>query len=62
MSKTTQAAWTPVSATTLPPDDTAVEVITPGGDQRPLVYDRGMWWLPDKSMYCYFTPTFWRLP
>lgn len=52
--------WTSV-AQQLPPDGTAVEVITPGGDQRPLVYDRGLWWLPDRSMYCYFTPTFWRL-
>lgn len=59
MTQRTDTTWTPV-AQTLPPDDTAAEVITPGGDQRPLVYDRGLWWLPDKSMYCYFTPTFWR--
>lgn len=51
--------WTQV-AEALPADGTAVEVITPGGDQRPLIYDRGLWWLPDRSMYCYFTPTFWR--
>lgn len=55
----TNATWSKVSET-LPPDDAAVEVITPGGDQRTLIYDRGLWWLPDKSMYCYFTPMFWR--
>lgn len=52
--------WTPVTRTTLPPDGQRVEVITPGGDQRTLIYSSGLWWLPDRSMYCYFTPTFWR--
>lgn len=52
--------WTPTTSA-LPPEGASVEVITPGGDQRPLVFSRGLWFLPDKSMYCYFTPTFWRV-
>lgn len=45
-----------------PPENALVEVITPGGDQRKLVFSRNLWWLPDKSMYVYFAPTHWRLP
>lgn len=56
MSAPRGAVWTPV-ADALPPH----EVITPGGDQRTLIFRDGLWWLPDNSMYCYFTPTFWRL-
>jgi hypothetical protein len=51
--------WTPV-ADERPAENQHVEVITPGGDQRDLIYANNLWWLPDKSMYCYFTPTFWR--
>lgn len=54
------ADWTPVTAETLPPDGAAVEVITPGGEQRELGYSSGLWWLPDRSMYVYFVPTYWR--
>lgn len=50
--------WTPLE-TQLPPAGTMVEVITESGDQRKLYFD-GMWWLPDKSMYVYFVPKFWR--
>lgn len=53
--------WTHVSEAQ-PADGQAVEVITPGGDQRDLVYERGLWWLPDRSMYVYFVPSFWRTP
>lgn len=58
MSQTTE--WTRV-ADVRPADGQTVEVITPGGVQRTLIYDRNLWWLPDRSMYCYFTPTFWRV-
>ena len=51
--------WTPTTDR-LPDDGTLVEVITPGGDQRSLVYSNGLWFLPDRSMYVYFVPTFWR--
>lgn len=53
------AGWTLVTET-LPPIGQVVEVRTPGGDTRPLKFDR-MWWLPDGSMYVYFTPTHWRV-
>lgn len=56
----TNVTWTPVAADSMPPNGAAVEVITPGGDQRPLIFKSGLWWLPDMSMYCYFVPTFWR--
>lgn len=46
--------------TTPPPKGVLVEVKTPGGDERPLIFDSGLWWLPDRSMYVYFTPTHWR--
>jgi hypothetical protein len=51
--------WTPV-AEQRPANGQRVEVITPGGDQRELIYDSNLWWLTDRSMYCYFTPTYWR--
>lgn len=37
-----------------------LRVITPSGDERTLAFQNGMWWLPDMSMYVYFTPVFWR--
>ena len=39
---------------------TLCEVITNGGDTRELIYDMNLWWLPDKSMYVYFTPKYCR--
>lgn len=53
--------WTPGNVVEEKPEEgEEVEVITPGGDQRNLVWSRGMWWLPDMSMYVYFRPAFWR--
>lgn len=52
--------WTPIRHG-VPEDGAEVEVISPSGDQRRLVYDRGLWWLPDRSMYVYFIPAYWRL-
>lgn len=37
-----------------------VAVITESGDERRLIFESGLWWLPDRSMYVYFTPTMWR--
>ena len=50
--------WIPVAKP--PPEGVVVEVLTPGGDQRPLIFEATLWWLPDQSMYVYFTPTHWR--
>lgn len=44
----------------LPPVGQVVECATPGGDFRPLKFSSNLWWLPDGSMYVYFTPTHWR--
>lgn len=43
-----------------PEDGTMCEVITEGGAQRTLYFNRGLWFLEDKSMYVYFTPELWR--
>lgn len=51
--------WTPTKDE-LPESGRVVEVITPGGDERDLYYSAPLWFLPDRSMYVYFTPTFWR--
>ena len=53
------APWTPV-ADALPPSGQVVQVRTPGGDVRSLIFEVTLWWLPDRSMYVYFTPTHWR--
>lgn len=53
--------WTDTSVGN-PSEGVEVDVVTPGGDTRRLVYASNLWWLPDRSMYVYFTPTHWRLP
>jgi hypothetical protein len=51
--------WTPTSEGT-PPNKSEVIAIAPSGDERPLYFENGLWFLPDRSMYVYFVPTFWR--
>jgi len=46
----------------LPPEGVTVETVDSEGRHQDLVYDRGLWWLPDRSMYVYYTPQAWRLP
>lgn len=41
-----------------PPDGVVVEVQNNGGAK--LVKQDGLWFLPDFSMYVYYTPEFWR--
>lgn len=43
----------------LPPEGVEVTVITPVGNVRQLVFHRGLFFVPDLSMYVYFTPTHW---
>lgn len=45
-----------------PPERVLIEVRTPSGDERSLIFDSGLWWMPDRSMYVYFEPTHWRAP
>lgn len=28
-------------------------------NEQDLLFDNNLWWLPDKSMYVYYTPTHW---
>lgn len=28
-------------------------------NEQTLVYEIGLWWFPDRSMYVYYTPTHW---
>jgi hypothetical protein len=48
--------WTKLSPDSPPPDGVLLDCITASGDQRQLIYDNGLFWLPDRSMYVYFTP------
>lgn len=43
----------------LPPECVVVEVQR-GTTITRLVYDHGLWWLPDRSMYVYYEPEAWR--
>jgi hypothetical protein len=43
-----------------PVPDTSVEVITETGMQASYYYHRGLLFLPDRSMYAYVQPEFWR--
>ena len=51
--------WTRTTDT-LPAEGSEVEAITPSGAPTRLAYSSGMWWTPDRSMYVYFVPTWWR--
>lgn len=38
------------------------KIVAEDGSERmeqELILDNGLWWLPDKSMYVYYTPTHW---
>lgn len=45
-----------------PPDGVEVLTMDSGGHVQRLVYERNLWFLPDRSMYVYFVPLMWRLP
>lgn len=52
------ADWT-CTADKLPPEGQVVTVLN-GPHEQILVFERGLWWFPDRSMYVYFTPKLWR--
>lgn len=52
------ANWTSTDVL-LPPDGIEVEVLN-GGIETTLVRDGRLWWFPDRSMYVYYVPRFWR--
>ena len=57
MAKT--ADWTRTDQQ-LPPESVEVEVMDSVGHVQTLVYASNLWWFPDRSMYVYFVPSFWR--
>lgn len=53
--------WQPIE--TAPRDKLIWTKIDDAGGERnvqKLVCSRHLWWLPDKKMYVYYTPTHWR--
>lgn len=58
MSKVTQD-WTPTDSR-LPDEGVTVEAMDSGGHVQPLVRVGGLWFFPDRSMYVYYVPKFWR--
>lgn len=51
--------WTRTE-TRLPEDGTAVRAISPSGLEDDFWFERGLWFFPDRSMYVYYVPLFWR--
>ena len=54
------AGWKHPRNGDLPPEGETVETVDSGGHHQDIVYDRGYWWFPDRSMHVYFTPQAWR--
>ena len=50
--------WSRVKET-LPPEGVPVRTLTDTGMESILKRHGNLWFLPDGSMYVYFTPTFW---
>lgn len=46
----------------LPPDGTVVDTLSEGGVEQPLKRCQRLWFVPDGSMYVYYTPVAWRRP
>ena len=53
------SGWTQTESA-LPPEGALVDAITPNGSPRVLRRKGNLWFLPDMSMYVYFTPVWWR--
>ena len=51
--------WTPTTDR-LPEAGVTVDAMDSGGHVQPLVYERNLWWFPDRSMYVYYVPKFWK--
>ena len=55
----TSIQWN-LTASALPPVGVKVRTMSEGGIEQTMIYDNNLWWLPDKSMYVYYTPQFWK--
>lgn len=51
--------WVPTSRM-LPREGETVRAMDSGGHVQTLVYDKGLWWFPDRSMYVYYVPQMWQ--
>lgn len=51
--------WTR-AADQLPPDGMLVDALNPSGNLTQLRRRHNLWFLPDESMYVYFSPEWWR--
>lgn len=60
----TETDWIEVTPSTLPPlmreVETKIHDIRGVRNQTTLKRNGNLWFLPDMSMYCYYTPTHWR--
>lgn len=52
-------SWT-LTATELPPENVLVWAMDGAGSVQQLKRSGGLWFIPDGSMYVYFTPPFWK--
>lgn len=57
--------WTHV-LNAMPQDGVEVETKIDDGkgcrNVATLIHQQGLWWVPDMSMYVYYSPTHWRTP
>jgi hypothetical protein len=53
--------WTPTE-TMPPPENVVVDAMDSGGHVQRLVRSGRLYFVEDRSMYVYFTPTHWKLP
>lgn len=44
----------------LPADGQRVMTMNSVGHESELVYKSNLWWLPDMSMYVYYSPKMWK--
>lgn len=51
--------WVPIDQE-LPPEGEVVGVISPSGNASTLKRSGPLWFVPDGSMYVYWTPIAWR--
>lgn len=60
MSRLITEGWKYTQNREFPPEGVTVETTDSGGCHRLLVFERNLWWVPDRSMYVYFVPRSWR--
>lgn len=45
----------------LPPEGLEVNTLSEGGIETTLVREGRLWFYPDRSMYVYYVPLYWKL-